>query len=208
MTDPGLQLVTHRHIYFAGTLVPTTQQTATMNSLFGAYTAFTAFGAAIIVILAAGGAVQKVAEYTAKRLQEKSSALARVGKFVIIAFGILLICLVALGSGFGLVTSFLWLQYILTDNGWSWAYTWNVYLFPYEVGGLILITIIAILLSGVVIGYSRSETPNTNEILSKLDKTTNELSKATAAYTQALLEPPSGKRRSKAWHRKHPPHVP
>lgn len=119
---------------------PSAQQSV-MNSLFTAFAGFTAFGSAIVAVLTSGGAVQKVADRLGRHAPERNRwvfDLLTIGPFTV------LICLVALGSGTGLLLSFLWLHAAGSD-GWSWAYRVSVDLFEFEVGCMTLVTFAAVL---------------------------------------------------------------
>jgi hypothetical protein len=120
-------------------------QQSVMNSLFTVFAGFTAFGAAIVAVLAGGGAVQKVADYWGRREERRHPRLrcCRLLEPVMIGSVTALICLVVLGSGTGLMLSFLWLH-AAGSGGWSWAYGVSVDLFESEVAALTVVTFVAV----------------------------------------------------------------
>jgi hypothetical protein len=123
---------------------PTTQQSV-MNSLFTTFAGFTAFGAAIVAVLAGGGAVQKMADRWGGR-EERRHPRGRwcwLLRPLMIGSVTALICLVVLGSGTGLMLSFLWLHAAGT-GGWSWTYRVSVDLFESEVAALTVVTFVAV----------------------------------------------------------------
>ena len=123
---------------------PTAQQSV-MNSLFTAFAGFTAFGAAIVAVLAGGGAVQKMADHWVRREKRRHPRghWCRLLEPLMIGSVTVLICLVVLGSGTGLMLSFLWLH-AAGSGGWSWAYGVSVDLFESEVGALTVVTFVAV----------------------------------------------------------------
>jgi hypothetical protein len=128
---------------------PTAQQSV-MNSLFTAFAGFTTFGAAIVAVLASGGAVQKMADRLASRAEQeypRASWCRRLDPIVIVSLTAL-ICLVVLGSGAGLLLSFLWLH-AAGSGAWSWAYGVSVDLFECEVASMTLVTFVAVLAAAV-----------------------------------------------------------
>ena len=180
-----------------------------MNSLFGAYTAFTAFGAAIIAILSAGGAVQTIADYWTRRTQERHtlnpfrSWLAWFLSLATVGLTTVLITLVALGAGCGLFLTFLWLQGGPSGGTWNWTYSISVDLFKGEVIGLTIVTALALFGAAAVIvnrhppngaPADTPSTPSANDIIAQLAETTKELSSATAAYTRTLTETPDAEK--------------
>jgi hypothetical protein len=128
---------------------PTAQQSV-MNSLFTAFAGFTAFGAAIVAVLAGGGAVQKVADRLARcaeRDHPRASWCRLLDPLMIVSLAAL-ICLVVLGSGAGLMLSFLWLH-AAGSASWSWAYGVSVDLFECEVASMTLVTFVAVIAAAV-----------------------------------------------------------
>jgi hypothetical protein len=128
---------------------PTAQQSV-MNSLFTAFAGFTAFGTAIVAVLASGGAVQKMADRLASRAERdypRASWCRLLDPLVIVSLAAL-ICLVVLGSGAGLTLSFLWLH-AGGSGGWSWAYGVSVDLFECEVASVTLVTCLAVIAAAV-----------------------------------------------------------
>ncbi len=128
---------------------PASQQSV-MNSLFTAFAGFTAFGAAIVAVLASGGAVQKTANRLASRAEHEypRAGWCRWLDPIMIAVLTSLICLVVLGSGAGLLLSFLWLHGA-GSGGWSWAYGVSVDLFEGEVASMTLVTFVAVIAAAV-----------------------------------------------------------
>jgi hypothetical protein len=123
---------------------PSAQQSV-MTSLFTAFAGFTAFGAAIVVVLAGGGAVQKMADRWGSREKHRHPRghWCRLLEPLMIGSVTVLICLVVLGSGTGLILSFLWLH-AAGSGGWSWAYGVSADLFEYEVGAITVVTFVAV----------------------------------------------------------------
>jgi hypothetical protein len=128
---------------------PTAQQSV-MNSLFTAFAGFTAFGAAIVAVVASGGAVQKMANRLASRAEREDpgATWCRLLDPLVIALLTALICLVVLGSGAGLLLSFLWLH-AAGSGGWNWAYGVSVDLFECEVASMTLVTFVAVIAAAV-----------------------------------------------------------
>jgi hypothetical protein len=123
---------------------PITQQSV-MNSLFTAFAGFTAFGAAIVAVLAGGGAVQKMADRWRSR-EERTHPRGHwcwLLKPLMIGSVTALICGVVLGSGTRLMLSFLWLH-AAGAGGWNWAYGVSVDLFESEVAALTVVTFVAV----------------------------------------------------------------
>lgn len=130
---------------------PATQQSV-MNSLFTAFAGFTAFGAAIVAVLAGGGAVEKMANRLASRVEKehpRASWCQLLDPLMIMALASL-ICLVVLDSGTGLTLSFLWLH-AAGSGGWSWTYGVSVDLFECEVAGMTLVTFVAVIAAAVAL---------------------------------------------------------
>jgi hypothetical protein len=140
---------------------PTAQQSV-MNSLFTAFAGFTAFGAAIVAVLASGGAVQKVADRLARcaeRDHPRASWCRLLDPLMMVSLAAL-ICLVVLGSGAGLLLSFLWLH-ATGSGGWSWAYGVSVDLFECEVASMTLVTFLAVIAAAVTsVAKARRASPN------------------------------------------------
>jgi hypothetical protein len=122
----------------------TTQQSV-MNSLFTAFAGFTAFGAAIVAILAGGGVLQNIANRWVQHAQDEhpGDQWAWLRNPIVIMPSAILICLVVLGSGTGLMLSFLWLHTEGSD-GWGWTYGVSEALFWCEVVGVTVITAMAV----------------------------------------------------------------
>ena len=88
----------------------TTQQ-ATMNSLFSAYTSFTAFGAAIFVVIGAGGAVETLGKrWSDHAKKEDASRLAWLRNPIVVILTAIPICAIVICAGLGLLFTYLWLQ--------------------------------------------------------------------------------------------------
>jgi hypothetical protein len=123
---------------------PTAQQSV-MNSLFTAFAGFTAFGTAVVAVLAGGGAVQKMADRWGSREQDRHPRDPWCQRLEPLMIGsvTVLSCLVVLGSGTGLMLSFLWLH-AAGSGGWSWAYGATVGLFEAEVGAMTVVTFVAV----------------------------------------------------------------
>jgi len=140
---------------------PTAQQSV-MNSLFTAFAGFTAFGAGIVAVLASGGAVQKMADRLASRAQQEYPRAAwcrRLDPIMIVSLTAL-VCLVVLGSGAGLLLSFLWLH-AAGSGGWGWAYGVSVDLFECEIASMTLVTFVAVIAAAVTsVTKARRATPN------------------------------------------------
>jgi MFS family permease len=120
----------------------TTHQSV-MNSLFTAFAAFTAFGAAIVAVLAAGGAVQNIAARWSKHAHDEGDPRAWLRNLILVISSTLLICAVVLGSGTGLVLSFLWLH-TEGSGGWGWTYGLSEALFWCVVVGVTVVTATAV----------------------------------------------------------------
>ena len=140
---------------------PTAQQSV-MNSLFTAFAGFTAFGTAIVAVLASGGAVQKMADRLtscAEKDYPRASWCRYIDPFVIVSLTAL-ICLVILGSGAGLTLSFLWLH-AAGSASWSWAYGVSVDLFECEVASMTLVSCLAVIAAAVTsVARARRAAPN------------------------------------------------
>jgi hypothetical protein len=133
-----------------------------MNSLFTAFAGFTAFGTAVVAVLASGGAVQKMADGLASRAEREypRASWCRLLDPVVIVSLAALICLVVLGSGAGLTLSFLWLH-AGGSGGWSWAYGVSVDLFECEVASVTLVTCVAVIAAAVTsVAKARRAAPN------------------------------------------------
>jgi hypothetical protein len=128
---------------------PSAQQSV-MNSLFTAFAGFTAFGAAIVAVLASGGAVQKLANRLTCRAESDHprATWCRLLDPLMITLLTGLICLVVLGSGAGLMLSFLWLH-AAGSGRWSWTYGVSVDLFECEVASMTLVTFVAVIAAAV-----------------------------------------------------------
>jgi hypothetical protein len=123
---------------------PTAQQSV-MNALFNAFAGFTAFGVAIVAVLAGGGAVQKMADRWGSREERRHprSHWCCLLEPLMIGSVTVLICLVVLDSGTGLMLSFLWLHAAGSES-WSWAYGASVGLFESEVAAMTVVTFLAV----------------------------------------------------------------
>jgi len=139
---------------------PTAQQSV-MNSLFTAFAGFTAFGAAIVAVVASGGALQKMAKRLASQAERdipRASWCRLLDPFIITSFTAL-ICLVVLGSGIGLLLSFLWLH-AAGSGGWSWAYGVSVDLFEWEVASMTLVTFVAVIAAATSVAKAKGANPH------------------------------------------------
>jgi hypothetical protein len=127
-----------------------TAQQSVMNSLFTAFAGFTAFGAAIVAVLAGGSALQSMADrwVTHARRERPGDRRAWLRNAALVMPLTMLICLVVLGSGTGLLLSFLWLHTNGSD-GWGWTYGVSEFLFWGEVAGVTVVTALAVLSAGV-----------------------------------------------------------
>jgi hypothetical protein len=140
---------------------PTAQQSV-MNSLFTAFAGFTAFGAGIVAVLASGGAVQKMADRLASRAEQEYPGAGWCRRLdpIMIAVLATLVCLVVLGSGAGLLLSFLWLHGG-GPGAWSWAYGASVDLFECEVASITMVTFVAVIATAVTsVTKARRATPS------------------------------------------------
>lgn len=137
---------------------PTAQQSV-MNSLFTAFAGFTAFGVAIVAVLAGGGAVQKMADRWGSREERRhpDDHWCWLLEPLMIGSVTVLICLVVLGSGTGLMLSFLWLH-AAGSGGWSWAYGVSVGLFESEVGAMTVVTFVAVVAAASTSAAKAKET--------------------------------------------------
>jgi hypothetical protein len=110
-----------------------------------AFAGFAAFVAAIVAVLAGGGAVQKTADRWGSREKRRHPGDDWCGLLEPLVIGSVtaLICLVVLGSGTGLMLSFLWLH-AAGSGGWSWAYGVSADLFEHEVGATTVVTFVAV----------------------------------------------------------------
>ena len=81
-----------------------TAQQSVMNSLFTAFAGFTAFGAAIVAVLAGGSALQSMADrwVTHAQRERPGDRRAWLRNAALVMPLTMLICLVVLGSGTGL----------------------------------------------------------------------------------------------------------
>jgi hypothetical protein len=121
-----------------------------MNSLFTAFAGFTAFGAAIVAVLAGGSALQSMADrwVTHAQRERPGDRRAWLRNAALVMPLTTLICLVVLGSGTGLLLSFLWLHTNGSD-GWGWTYGVSEFLFWGEVVGVTVVTALAVVTAGV-----------------------------------------------------------
>jgi hypothetical protein len=111
-----------------------------MTVIFGAFASFTAFGAAIVAYLTAGGAVQRwaiqsrdhgikeaeeaYAKSQNKEKREQDISAAQKRPAIIIRSTAIIIGLVVLSSGAGLVLGSLWFNaHADGSDGWRWAYS-------------------------------------------------------------------------------------
>jgi hypothetical protein len=140
---------------------PTAQQSV-MNSLFAAFAGFTAFGVGIVAVLANGGAVEKMANRLAIRARQeypRAEWCRRLDPIMIMSLTAL-VCLVVLGSGAGLLLTFLWLH-AAGSAGWGWAYGVSVDLFECEIASMTLVTFVAVIAAAVTsVTKARRATPN------------------------------------------------
>jgi hypothetical protein len=138
-----------------------TAQQAVMNSLFTAFAGFTAFGAAIVAVLAGGGAVQSIADRWVKHAQQEhpEDRHAWLRNPAVVIPSACLICLVVLGSGTGLVLSFLWLHTTGSD-GWGWTFGVSEALFWCEVIGITVLTAAAVAAAGWASATAKSDKAN------------------------------------------------
>lgn len=127
-----------------------TAQQSVMNSLFTAFAGFTAFGAAIVAVLAGGSALQSMADrwVTHAQRERPGDRRAWLRNAALVMPLTMLICLVVLGSGTGLLLSFLWLHTNGSD-GWGWTYGVSEFLFWGEVTGVTVVTALAVVTAGV-----------------------------------------------------------
>jgi hypothetical protein len=127
-----------------------TAQQSVMNSLFTAFAGFTAFGAAIVAVLAGGSALQSMADrwVTHAQRERPGDRRAWLRNAALVMPLTMVICLVVLGSGTGLLLSFLWLHTNGSD-GWGWTYGVSEFLFWGEVAGVTVVTALAVVTAGV-----------------------------------------------------------
>lgn len=145
-----------------------------MTTLFSAFAGFSAFGAAIVAFLAAGGALQSSSDWlrqhgvalTAKLgmpgLQRRAQKEAdRVSTGLIVLTGAIIAVLVVLPSGLGLLSSFTWLHADAsgTAQAMSWAYTATVFLFWWEAIAITAVTIVVVVLSAASSALPASSQP-------------------------------------------------
>jgi hypothetical protein len=123
------------------------QQQHMMDSLFTAFAGFTAFGAAIVAVLASGGTLQNLADLWTDRARKehpgKRLAWLWCLKLIVIVPPALVIILVVLGSGAGMLLSFFWLR-ADGSGGWGWACSASVVLFVCAVAGVTVATLLAV----------------------------------------------------------------
>jgi hypothetical protein len=127
-----------------------TAQQSVMNSLFTAFAGFTAFGAAIVAVLAGGSALQTMADRWVRHAQHERPGDRRawLRNPALVMPSTIVICLVVLGSGTGLLLSFLWIH-TNGSHGWGWTYGVSEFLFWGEVAGVTVITGLAVVAAGV-----------------------------------------------------------
>jgi len=118
-----------------------TTEPRTAEYLFTAFAGFTAFGAAIVAVLASGGGVQTVADLWVRRARRKHprDRWTWLRNPLFTGVWTLFVFLVVLGSGAGLLLSFFWLHW-----DWAWTHQACVGLFYGEAGGVTLATLVTV----------------------------------------------------------------
>ena len=117
-----------------------------MNSLFSAYTSFTAFGAAIFVVIGAGGAVETLGKrWSDHAKKEDASRLAWLRNPIVVILTAIPICAIVICAGLGLLFTYLWLQGGQSGGSRKFFYDTSVVLFYVEVGLITIISTFAVI---------------------------------------------------------------